>query len=101
MRVNFFAHTTEFALAFFEAAFHQDFGAIKFFGRKIAKTELLELHTDAPHIETICERRKNVDCFARDLFLFGGRFVLERLHVVEAIGEFDDDDAHVLTDSDE
>ena len=41
------------------------------------------------------ERGEDVEGFAGDSALLLGVQVLERAHVVEAVGELDDDDAHV------
>ncbi len=47
------------------------------------------------------ERRVDVEGFARDGLLALGREMLERAHVVQAVGELDDDDADVADHGEE
>ena len=63
--------------------------------------EVLELRLHARHPEPMRQRRVDLPGFERDAPLPLGVEVLERPHVVQPIGELDDDDARVLRDRQE
>src|SRR6185437_5328669 len=65
---------------------------------EMLEREILELPADLRHSETVRQWRVQVARLLSDApaLLFGKR--LERAHVVQAIGELDDDDARILGD---
>ena len=63
---------------------------------EIAQAEVLELPLDARDAEAVRERRVDLDRLARDALLLVLAHVLERAHVVQAVGQLDHDDADVL-----
>ena len=63
---------------------------------EVLEGEVLELPLDLPHAEPMRQRGVDLHRLARDALLLLGRQVLERAHVVEPVGELDDDDPHVL-----
>ena len=65
-------------------------------GIEIAQTHVFDLPLDLPNPETVRDRRVDVERLARDRLLFGRRKARQRAHVVQAVGELDDDDADVL-----
>ena len=65
-------------------------------GLEVAQGQVLELPLEAPHAQAVGERRVDVQRLAARSLLPLGRQVLERAHVVEAVGELDEDDADVL-----
>ncbi len=60
--------------------------------------EVLELGLHARHAEAVCQRRVDLARLERDATLLLVVQMLERPHVVESVGELDDDDAGVLRD---
>ena len=60
-----------------------------------AKGEVFELAAQLAHAEPVRERRVDVQRFARDGLLLLRLQVLERAHVVQAISQLDEDDAHI------
>ena len=58
--------------------------------------EVLELPLERVDPEPVCERRVDLERLACLLRLLRPRLVLDRPHVVEAVGELDQDDADVL-----
>ena len=64
-------------------------------GVGIAEGEVFELAAELAHAEAVGERGEDLEGFAGDLLALGDRQMLEGAHVVEAVGELDDDDAHV------
>ncbi len=64
-------------------------------GLEVLQREVLELRLDRVQAEPVRERREEVAGFGRDADLFLGRQPAERPHVVEAVGELDQDHAHV------
>ena len=60
--------------------------------------QVLELPPELRHTEAVRERRVEVARFLRDALSFFRRKPVERPHVVQAVGELDDDDAQVLGD---
>ena len=58
--------------------------------------EVLELPLDLPDAQALCERRVDLGRLAGDALLLGGRQRPERAHVVEPVGQLDEDDADVL-----
>ncbi len=65
-------------------------------GLEVLEGEVLELPLDLPHAQPMRQRRVDLHRLARDALLLLRRQVLERLHVVEPVGELDDHDPHVL-----
>ncbi len=68
---------------------------------EIFETGFLDFDTDATHLETVGEWGKDIERFARDFLLFIWREGAEGAEIMEAVGEFDDEDADVLTGRDE
>ncbi len=65
-------------------------------GIEIAQALVLDLPLDLPDSEPVRDRRIDVERLARDRLAFCVGKARERAHVVQAIGEFDDDDADVF-----
>ncbi len=63
--------------------------------------EVLELPLERVDPEPVRERRVHLERLARLLRLLLLRLVLDRPHVVQAVGELDEDDAHVLRHRDD
>ena len=61
----------------------------------IAEREVFELAAQFAHAQPMSQRRVDVERFARDLLLLFRLKVLERAHVVQAVGELDEHHAHV------
>ncbi len=64
----------------------------------VAKGELLEFLAHVLHAHAAGERRIDVHRLLGDALALLLRHVVERAHVVEAVGELDEEDAHVLRD---
>ena len=62
----------------------------------VLERQLLELVLDAAHAEAVGDRRVDVERLLRDAHAFVVGHVLQRAHVVQAIGELDEDDADVV-----
>ena len=92
-------HSAKFTRAFAEPFFHECLQVFKFLGVKIAKSELLYLHAHAAHAQAVGHGCKYLERFAGDFRLLFGWHVAQCLQVVQTIGEFNDDHAHVLADS--
>ena len=60
--------------------------------------QILELPAEPSHTEAMGERRVEVARFLRDTARAFRRQPVERPHVVQAVGQLDDDDARVLGD---
>ena len=70
-------------------------------GIQITKRQVLELRFEPINTESMCDRRVNFHRLARDLLLaFGGEMV-ERAHVMQAVGELDQHDANVVRHRDD
>src|SRR5678816_3755786 len=63
--------------------------------------EVLELPAELRHTEAVRERSIEVAGLLRDAAALLGRQPVERPHVVETVGQLDDDDARVLGDREE
>ena len=64
-------------------------------GIGVAEGEVFELAAEFAHAEAVGERSVDVEGLPGDLLALLGLEVLEGAHVVEAVGELDDDDADV------
>ena len=51
---------------------------------------------DAPDAQTVCDGRVNLQRLFRNPLTLLRREELQRLHVMHPVGEFDQDDAHIL-----
>ena len=60
---------------------------------QVAEREVLELPLDLPDAEAVGQRRVDLHRLLRGADALLGRLGVERAHVVEAVGELDDDDA--------
>ena len=65
-------------------------------GSMVLERQLLELVLDAAHAEAVGDRRVDVERLLRDAHALVVGHVLQRAHVVQAIGELDEDDADVV-----
>ena len=66
------------------------------FGMQGREGEIFELLLHVLHAETVRERRVDVDRLAGDALLLARRQRRKRRHVVQAVGQLDDQDPHVL-----
>ena len=66
------------------------------FGVFIAEAEVFEFRFDFVESESVCDGREDVERFSRDFVLFGRQHAGEGSHVVESVGDFDEDDADVV-----
>ena len=80
------------------AALRVDLGAQRFVGLRleVAERQLLELVLHLAHPEAVGDRRVDVARLLRDLDAALLGQVAERPHVVQAVGELDEDDADVV-----
>ena len=65
-------------------------------GLEHLEREVLELPLHLPDPEPLGQRRVDLHRLAGDALLLLGRQAVERAHVVEAVGELDEDDPDVL-----
>ena len=68
---------------------------------EISKREVFELPFELDDTETVCQRRIDLQCFLSDAFLLLWRLETHGAHVVQSVGELDDDDADILRHGDE
>ena len=61
-----------------------------------AKAQLLELHADVVHAKTIGDGGVDIDGFLGDAAALLGTQHFQRAHVVQTVGQFDEDDANVF-----
>jgi hypothetical protein len=66
------------------------------FGFEIAESEIFEFAADNAHSEAMGDRRVDVQSFARDALLLFRVEIFERAHVVEAIGQLDENDTDIV-----
>ena len=64
-------------------------------GIEVLEREVLELLVDTVQAETVRDRRVDFERFACDAAALSGSHRVQRAHVVQAIGELDQDDAHI------
>lgn len=67
-------------------------------GLDVLEREVLQLPPQLRHTEAMRERRIEVTSLLRDALSLLGRQPIERPHVVQTVGELDDDDAQILRD---
>ena len=65
-------------------------------GVQVLKAEVFQLHLHAIDAKAVGDRGINIERLACDPPFFLGRHRAERLHVVQAVGKLDEDDANVL-----
>ena len=70
-------------------------------GMQRLEREVLELPLESVDTEPVGERRVDLERLASLLRLLLLRLVLDRPHVVQAVGELDEDDAYVLRHRDD
>ncbi len=63
---------------------------------EVLEGEVFQLAADAAHAEAVRDGREDVEGLLRDAAALLGLEVLERAHVVQAVGELDEHDAHVV-----
>ena len=63
---------------------------------KCRETQLLELDTDAIHAQPICYGGIDIQGFSRNATSFIGSQYVQRAHIVEAVGNLDQDNPQVL-----
>ena len=61
-----------------------------------AETQVLEFRLDLVEAQTVGERGVDVERLAGNLILLVGRLRVQRSHVVQAVADFDEDDAYVV-----
>ena len=64
-------------------------------GVKCSKTQILKLHTNFIHTQSSCYGCINIECFIGDAFLRFGLKRPQRSHVVQPIGQFNENDANI------
>ena len=70
-------------------------------GVLVAETEILELLLDLVEAEAVCEGGVDVERLASYLVLLVGELRPEGAHVVETVGDFDEDNAYVVAHGEE
>ena len=77
------------------------FQVLVFFRPEVLEAAVLQLALDRAHAEAVRKRSINIERFARfaDLLLLGAIF--KGAEIVQAVRQLDDNDAHVLCDSEE
>ena len=90
----------EGGFAGFGVGFEEVFEFFVAAGVDVGEGEVGELDAEAAHVEALGERGENFEGFFADFFLFFGREGGEGADVVEAVGEFDDEDADVVGEGD-
>src|SRR5215207_7177331 len=63
---------------------------------QVLEGEVFQLGAQAPHAEAVRDGREDVERLLRDAAALLRLEVLERAHVVEPVGQLDEDDAHVV-----
>jgi hypothetical protein len=63
---------------------------------EIAQREIFEIPLHAPDAQAMRDRRVDLERLARDVLLFHRRERAQRAHVVQPVGQLDDDDADVF-----
>jgi hypothetical protein len=86
----------EVGLPFGVAFLHHRHDLLVALGVEGLEAEVLEPQLELLHPEAVRQRRVDVERLLRDPLLLLARHVLDRLHVVETIGELDDQDPDVL-----
>ena len=61
-----------------------------------SESQIFELAANQDHAEPVGHGRVNVERFARDALLLFGIEELQRAHVVQAVGQLDHHDAHIV-----
>src|ERR1043165_1918011 len=81
----------------FRTTFFQLFGELAIVFRvQVAKREILELAAQFTHSEPMRDRREDLHRLFGDTLALLGVEVLKRAHVMQAVGEFDEDNAYVV-----
>ena len=63
---------------------------------KVSETQVFELAANFAHAKPVGDGTVNVQSLLRDFLLAIGRQMLERAHIVQAVGELDEDDPDVV-----
>ena len=66
------------------------------YGINVRKGQVFKFAAHASHAEAVGDRCVDLQCLASDLFLALGREVLQRPHVMQAVGKLDKHDADVI-----
>ena len=82
--------------ALFAARFNGDANLLVTDGIDVFEAEVFEFAANFAHAEAMCDGSVDIERFAGDLLLALGIEMLERAHVVQAVGELDEDDADVV-----
>ena len=64
-------------------------------GAEVAKRQLLQLAIDLVQSQPVCDRRIDVQRFPGDALAFGRCHRLHRAHIVQTVGQLDQDDADI------
>lgn len=94
--LNFFDGGIDEALAFFALLLYLVHEIVVRFRLQVAQTEIFKLPFDIGDAEAVGQRRVYFERFAGDALLLFLAHVLERAHIVQAVGQFDHDDADIL-----
>ena len=76
--------------------FDEVFEVFETAGVDVGESEVGEFDAEAPHVEAVGEWGEDFQSFEGDFLLFVGWECGESTSVVEAVGEFDDEDANVV-----
>ena len=95
-RLHLVDHALQVDLALGLALGHHLLDLLVGLGVQRLERQVLELGADRLHAEAVGERGVDLQRLRGDVLPFGGRQRGERAHVVEAVGELDDEDPQVL-----
>ena len=85
-------HGFPFAALYFNL-FHK---VVVNFRLHITEGQILKLPLNGVNAETVCKRRVNFHCFARNGLLLMHRHILHGAHVVQAVGQLNHNNAYIL-----
>src|SRR5690606_25402570 len=86
-------HLLHQLLAVAAGAAHGGFDKRRAHGVQHVEAALFELHAEVVHAQAVGDGRVDVDGFLGDAAAFVGRQHVERAHVVQTVGQFDENDA--------
>ena len=93
-----YPHALDGAVPLHPASFHLPCQLLVIVRLEVLEREVLELRLHACHAEAVRERRIQLAGFERDALALVGRQRIQRAHIVQPVGELDDDDARVARD---
>src|SRR5438552_3302124 len=92
------AHALDRAITLYAARLHLSRQLLVVIRLEVLERQILELGLDPRHAEAVCQRRVQLPGLERDAAALLGRQRVQRPHVVEPLGELDDDDPGVARD---